>query len=113
MKKQFIIARTEQVHVPFTPIVNMFIAFVRANNYPQMCIDELVFEGAPSALCSTLDVNNSAVYDCAESGRFEGEKANKFLERDECFNRFDGGWVLQNDRQFHVCVDNHLYFFDF
>ena len=94
--------------------VNSFVDYVRANNYPNMNTDKLLFEGSQyDALCTKLDPNDSAVYDCAEDGKFEGEKKNVFLDKDERFERFDGGWVLQDDRKFHVAVDGHFYYFDF
>lgn len=114
MRNVFNIPWTERECIPCMPIVNMFIEWARANNYPYTNTDELVFEKVPhTALCSTLDTDESSICTCAEEGYFENEKKDRFLDDDEYFDRFEGGWVLQRYKMFHVYVDGHLYFFDF
>lgn len=112
--KTFVIPKSTN-NITNNYFVNAFVEYVRANNYPEMNTDKLEFFGTTVgyALCSTLDPNNSPVCDCVEMGYYEDEHKSDFLDRDESFHRFEGGWVLQAARQFHVFVDEHFYFFDF
>lgn len=114
MKNDVIIIPKTERRITGDYRADRLIEYVRNNGYPKWCTQKIMFENDKNyALCSKLGESHvNALLTGEQMGLYD--EGSKYMSSCQKFTRFEGGWVLNDENlQWDVYVDGHLYFFDF